>query len=91
MSDEKFWAIQKFERGDISRQDLDKLINHDTGHGYQPLHDAAVWGQIGHAKSLLDYGVDVNTKTKDGYTALGLAAKNGHRALEAVLRERGGT
>ena len=36
-------------------------------------------------KLLLESGVDVNTRTKDGYTALHWAANNGHRQAVALL------
>ena len=36
-------------------------------------------------KQLLESGIDVNTRTKDGYTALHWAANNGHRQAVALL------
>jgi ankyrin repeat protein len=51
-----------------------------------------VSAQDGHTatvQALLDAGADVNTKSKFGWTALGLAAKEGHTAVVQLLKKAG--
>ena len=50
---------------------------------------AAKTGDITTALSLLGQGADANTKDKDGYTVLILAAMNGHVNVVQALLERG--
>jgi ankyrin repeat protein len=38
---------------------------------------------------LLEYGADVNAKTRDGLTALHLSAQNGHLEIVKLLLEHG--
>ena len=53
------------------------------------LLNAAWWGNINVVRELLDKGVDVNAKHRDGWTALMYAAKNGHTDIARLLLDNG--
>jgi ankyrin repeat protein len=48
---------------------------------------AAFEGEL--VRALIDAKADVNAKTKDGQTALGLASSRGHAAVAQLLRQAG--
>lgn len=55
----------------------------------EQLFEAARTGDIAKVKTLLDQGVDVNTKNRYGATALSYASDKGHIELARLLIERG--
>jgi hypothetical protein len=50
---------------------------------------AAAKGNEAVARLLLDYGADIDSKDKDGGTALHWAATYGHEAMERLLLKKG--
>lgn len=71
---------------------LARGVNHhvvDSGSQYHPVHCVASSGYTDLFKILLEKGdIDLNVRTKDGNTALHIAATNGHIAMvEALLQE----
>jgi len=54
-----------------------------------PLHDAAKKGNLEEIKLLLQQGVDVNAKDKEGITPLYLAAGQGHLEVAKLLIKKG--
>lgn len=54
-----------------------------------PLHFAAANGNVAAARVLLEAGFDVDSKTENGTTALGLAARFGHPEMTRLLLEAG--
>lgn len=59
-------------------------------YGYSALHWAAEFGYLDLVKSLIvDYGVDMNAKSKHGETALDLALLFGHAGVAAYLTTQG--
>jgi ankyrin repeat protein len=55
----------------------------------QQLIDACISGNLAAARHLLDDGVDVNWKTKEGRTALIQAGQYGHVEIVELLLDRG--
>ncbi|MEN6426655.1 MAG: ankyrin repeat domain-containing protein [Phycisphaerales bacterium] len=53
------------------------------------LHDAAVAGDLVGVQRLLSDGVDVNSRDREGYTALHHAARQAHQELVKLLIEKG--
>ncbi len=65
-------------------------INARDGAGFTPLHDAALAGNAGAVRFLLDHGADVNIGDKDtGATALYMAATMGREEVVTLLLEKG--
>ena len=60
-------------------------INRLDSSGHAALHHAAIHGHLEVAQSLLDAECDRNATTKDGYTAIMLAASKGQRAMVEIL------
>jgi cytohesin len=61
---------------------------------HAPLHLAAIFGQVGTARVLVERGADVNATENEGplhsdVTPLHLAARNGHKEMVAFLLEKG--
>ena len=52
-----------------------------------PLHAAAVNNHVDAAKVLIDRGAQVDARNKDGVTPLAVAKRQGHGAMEALLRQ----
>jgi hypothetical protein len=67
---------------DVDPQDLDQET---------PLHKAARFNRVDAAKALIVHGADVHARDKDGDTPLADAESQGHGAMEALLRQHGGT
>ncbi len=59
------------------------------GSGATPLNTAAVFGQIGMAKLLIEKGADVSIANQDGNTALHIASFFAHEELVELLLEKG--
>lgn len=57
--------------------------------GYTPLHIAAKKNQMEIASTLLQYGAETNTLTKQGVTPLHVASQDGHSDMVALLLEKG--
>jgi len=55
----------------------------------QPLHEAALSGDIEKVKSLISKGADVNVKNRRGETPLSLAKKKEHAEIAELLRKHG--
>jgi len=51
-----------------------------------PLHSAAYYGDLEMVRVLLEYGVDVNTRNRGGFTPLNYASRGGHRNDARVAR-----
>lgn len=66
-------------------------VNARQAGGWTPLHQAAIHGQVDLATLLLDHGADINAKAENGKTPLALATTGKHKAMTALLRERGAT
>ncbi|CAG9335754.1 unnamed protein product [Blepharisma stoltei] len=45
-------------------------VYHQNSYGYPPLHQACYRGHVDCVQILLDYGVDINSKCKNGWTSL---------------------
>jgi ankyrin repeat protein len=58
--------------------------------GLTPLLFAAENGREGIVQLLLENGIDANSKAKDGWNAMHLAVKGGHRAVVELLWKKGG-
>ncbi|XP_042862361.1 26S proteasome non-ATPase regulatory subunit 10-like [Penaeus japonicus] len=58
--------------------------------GRDPLHEAARGGQEAVVETLLNFGAQVNAKTRIGETPLHFASQNGHLAVVETLLEKGG-
>ncbi len=67
--------------------DLD-LQNYD---GRTALFIAANAGKLRHVSALIDAGADLNVRNQSGDTALKTAYDKGHKIIERVIREAGGT
>ncbi|KAI8865646.1 ankyrin [Ramicandelaber brevisporus] len=85
------------ERNTDAVQILLDAIQLISEHNWTPLHLAAMKGQHEVAKLLLEHGAGASIMTSDGYTALHLAAQDGHLSvysntsevvLKRVLTER---
>ena len=57
--------------------------------GFTPLHIAAKKNQLDVATTLLEYGADSNSMTKQGISPIHLAAQEGHTDMLSLLLERG--
>ena len=57
--------------------------------GAQPLHFAAVDGNVESVNLLLDRGAKINAATQDGWTALHFACLRGDKGLVQLLLDRG--
>lgn len=57
--------------------------------GYSPVHYAALYGRTKVLKAMLDQGVSVNLRDRNGYTLLMLASENGHLETVKLLLQRG--
>jgi ankyrin repeat protein len=57
--------------------------------GDQPLHKAAIWGDVDAAEVLLMHGADVNAHGEDGETPLHMAVIGGSAAMVVFLLSRG--
>lgn len=64
-------------------------MNAADGHGFTPLHRAAVYGHVETPKVLLARGAKPDARDKEGQTPLDLAKSRGYAELAALL-ERGG-
>ena len=60
-----------------------------AGSGATPLNTAAMFGQIGMAKLLMERGADVSIANLDGNTALHIASFFAHEDLVELLLEKG--
>ena len=58
--------------------------------GESPLHDAARFGHLAVAKTLLSAGADPSLVSKEGYTPLGLASRYHKDELVDLLRSHSG-
>ena len=54
-----------------------------------PIHDAAIGGDLAGVQAELDKGVDVNTKNNNGETSFYLAAAQGHKEIAQLLIDHG--
>ena len=63
-------------------------VNARQSHSFTPLHEAALIGDPGITRLLLERGAWPETTTESGKTAMQLAHDAGHAAVAAVLRER---
>ena len=50
-----------------------------------PIHDAAMNGNLAGVQAELDKGADVNAKVKFGWNPLHIASANGHKAVAELL------
>jgi ankyrin repeat protein len=75
------------ERLDDDYQLMYPHINAPDSEGDTPLMWAAERGQIEAVQILLDYGVNINAKNKEGLTALHLAILTDHLDVAIVLIE----
>ena len=65
-------------------------INARDEAGFTPLHDAALAGNAGAVRLLLEHGADINAADKDsGATALYMAATMGREEVVTLLLEKG--
>ncbi|NQT39613.1 MAG: PQQ-binding-like beta-propeller repeat protein [Planctomycetes bacterium] len=78
------------------RDDMTRLLaagmsvnTRQPGSGSTPLNTAALFGQTGMAKLLLEKGADVSIANRDGNTALHIAAFFAHAELVELLLEKG--
>jgi len=62
----------------------------EPGYWSHPLHDAVRDGDIARVETLLSKGADVNiSRVNKGFTALHLAAMEGHKEIVQLLLEKG--
>ena len=66
------------------------LASSKSGGKMTPLHVAAAKGHLEIVIILMEYGVDVNSRTLYGSTPTSFAVVNNHTEVARVLRERGG-
>ncbi|XP_016838580.1 putative ankyrin repeat protein RF_0381 [Nasonia vitripennis] len=69
------------ERVELARVLIERgvsLVHRERLNQYQPLHEAAAWGNIGLINLFLDYGADVNARADDDVFPLFLAALQYH-------------
>jgi ankyrin repeat protein len=68
-------------------QQIYQYINSQDTEGDTPLMWATERGKVNSARTLLEYGVDIDVKNNDDTTALHWAAKNGHLDITQLLLE----
>ncbi len=78
-----------FIEDSISAKTQDALVDALDNMGSTALEHAAVFGDAGKARILLDAGADVNKQGYGGWTALKHAARNGHVEVVRALLEAG--
>ncbi len=61
----------------------------DDPYAEPPLHEASIRGDLDEVKVILKRGIDINSKSKTGATALHWAAFKGHYALAQYLIQNG--
>lgn len=64
--------------------------HHNGNHDETPLHIAAYAGDTELVRLLLDKEADVDARSSNNYSALGIAIENGHARTAKVLIEEGG-
>lgn len=65
-------------------------VNAQTDEGFTPLCFSASTGSAGNTTLLIAHGADVNARTKAGKTPLGIAIKEKHPEVAALIRAAGG-
>lgn len=85
------WMLMPWMQIEIpSRVPLDhRAIFYQLPDGDRAIHVAAVWGSVEVTRTLLDYGVDVDSKGFKGWAPLHKAAQNGRQLLAKTLLNRG--
>ncbi|OXU23246.1 hypothetical protein TSAR_000672 [Trichomalopsis sarcophagae] len=83
-------ASSLVERVELARVLIERgvsLVHKERLNQYQPLHEAAAWGNIGLINLFLDYGADVNALADDDVFPLFLAALqyHGEKNTEEVM------
>ena len=65
-------------------------VKYKGAKGQTALQNAASACRAEIVKLLIEKGADVNAKLETGWTAAGMAHKEGHYETEALIREQGG-
>lgn len=71
-------------------QKLEIGIDASDPHGWTRLHHAAMSGDLGRVRELIEAGADINAKGKDGMTPLKVAQVNKNDEVAVFLKELGG-
>jgi len=82
--------LEAVRRGDMSqlrRRLLDAAVdvNGYSGDGQTALHQSCLSGNLDAVKLLVRFGADVRLANRDGWSALHIAAWNGHRDIALYL------
>ncbi len=80
------WLIQQGASLDARDRSGDRQQKYP---GYSPVHYAALYGRTRVLSAMLDAGVSVNLRDRNGYTLLMLASENGHLETVKLLLKRG--
>lgn len=71
-------------------QQLEIGIDSSDSHGWTRLHHAAMSGDLGRIRDLIEAGADINAKEKDGMTPLKVAQVHKNDEVAVFLKELGG-
>ena len=71
-------------------QKLEIGIDASDPHGWTHLHHAAMSGDLGRVRELIEAGADINAKEKDGMTPLKVAQVHKNDEVAIFLKELGG-
>jgi ankyrin repeat protein len=92
LMEEFFRAIREGNEGEVIRlldADPALLENREDDDGDRPLTSAALYGQLGVTRLLIERGANINATGYDGNTALHYAAEEGYEEVATLLFHKG--